>query len=69
LGPGFFLVAGVATGLFAGLCAYLISYGEYKHHFWDNRKAKRAALQTAFATFTVFFVLILVASRMLGMVR
>jgi H+/Cl- antiporter ClcA len=69
LGPGFFLVAGAATGLFAGLCAYLISYGEYKHHFWDDRKAKRMALQTAFATFVVFFVLILVASRVLGIVQ
>ena len=60
------VLVGTAAGLLAGACAFLISYGEYKQHFWDKDKPRRMAWQTATTTFVVFLVLIVLASRMLG---
>lgn len=59
------VLVGAAAGLLAGTCAFVIAYGEYKHHFWEKGKPRRMAWQTATATFVVFFVLIVLASRML----
>ena len=59
------VLVGTAAGLLAGTCAFLISYGEYKHHFWEKGKPRRMAWQTAVSTFVVFLVLIVLASRML----
>ncbi len=39
------LAVSLFFGLIAGLCAFLISFGEYEHHFPDSRKTWRIALE------------------------
>ena len=50
------LLATVFGGL-AAVMAYLISYGEYSHHFPDKRRARRIAFRTALVTFFFFAAL------------
>ncbi|MDD8020902.1 MAG: hypothetical protein PHU81_06940 [Acidobacteriota bacterium] len=46
----------------AALSAYLITYGEYRRHFpEDRRRARRLSLEFALAAFIFFFVIIVLA--------
>jgi uncharacterized membrane protein YoaK (UPF0700 family) len=42
------LVVGGVAAIFAGLCAFLITYDEYQKHFPDREQPLRMALKTAF---------------------
>ena len=42
---------------FAALMAYIITYGEYQHHYPDKTMPRRLALEAGIGTF-VFFLLI-----------
>jgi hypothetical protein len=46
---------GAIFGSLAALCAFLISYAEYQHHFPGRRRPLQMALQMAGVTFLVFF--------------
>ena len=65
-----FVVLGIMFAPLAGLCAFVITFNEYVHHFPDRKKAVRLAAKTGFAAFLFFSVLLAVAgfalSRMLG---
>lgn len=49
----------------AALMAYLITYGEYRHHYPDRGRVIREALRTAIVTLLVFLVLGIAASFIL----
>ena len=48
---------GVIFGFLGALCAYIIMYGEYVHHYPNNEEPKRLALQAGLMTFAVFMLL------------
>lgn len=50
---------------FASIMAYLITYGEYAHHYPDKMKPVKLAIQAAVATFAFFVVLALVIGFLL----
>ncbi len=41
----------------AAIMAFSITYGEYKHHYHEKRKAWKKSLETAFFTLAFFLVL------------
>jgi len=47
---------GFAFGLLAGLCAYAISYAEYKRNWSFHGSAAKMALRSALVAFAFFFV-------------
>jgi hypothetical protein len=49
----------------AALMAFLITYGEYSHHYADRGPVLREALRTGLFTLTVFLVLGLIVSFIL----
>ena len=49
----------------AALMAFLITYGEFSHHYPDRRPVFREALRTAVFTLTVFLLLGLIVSLIL----
>lgn len=51
-----FGMLGVGFGVIASVMAFLITYGEYVHHYAETRTPRRIALQAAVVTFA-FFVL------------
>lgn len=50
------VILGVAFGLLAGVCAYAISYAEYKRNWSFRGSAAKMALRSAFVAFAFFFV-------------
>jgi hypothetical protein len=44
---------------FASIMAFLITYGEYLHHYPDKKRPVRLAIQAAAATFMFFMALAL----------
>ena len=50
------VILGLAFGLLAGACAYVISYAEYKRNWSFHGSAAKMALRSAFVAFTFFFV-------------
>jgi len=62
----FFALLGGVFGVLAAMMAYLITFGEYTHHFPDTRMPRKLALETAVVTFAVFMLLALVAGVFLG---
>ncbi len=60
-----FLVLGLVFGIFAALVAYLITYGEYRHHYQGSKQPRRLALQAAVFTFVVFFLIALLGGYVL----
>lgn len=50
------LILGVAFGLLAGVCAYAISYAEYKRNWSFRGSAAKMALRSALVAFAFFFV-------------
>ena len=47
---------GVAFGLLAAACAFVISYGEYKRNWSFRGSASMMALRSAAVTFIFFFL-------------
>ena len=41
----------------AALCAFLITYNEYSHHYSDRKKPLKIAIEAAVFTFIVFVIL------------
>lgn len=56
-----FLGLGGVFGFLAALMAYLITYGEYIHHYPNAKKPRQLALEAAAFTFIFFFALTLAA--------
>jgi hypothetical protein len=54
------LTIGGFFGLLAALMAYLITYGEYVHHYQGKKEPRELALEAAVFTFIFFFLLTLV---------
>ena len=50
------VILGLAFGLLAGACAYVISYAEYKRNWSFHGSAAKMALRSALVAFTFFFV-------------
>jgi hypothetical protein len=46
----------------AAVMAFLITYEEYSHHYTDNKKPLKFALEAAIFTFIVFGILSLLVS-------
>jgi len=61
-----FLLVGVLGGVFAALCAYLITYNEYAHHFPDAKQPTKMAVQAAFITYGLFLVFFWIAGNLLS---
>jgi hypothetical protein len=57
----FFAMIGGVFGVLAAVMAYMITFGEYTHHFPDARMPRKLALETALVTFAVFLLLALMA--------
>jgi hypothetical protein len=49
-------IIGVAFGLLAGACAFVISYAEYKRNWSFHGSATKMALRSALVAFVFFFV-------------
>ena len=52
-----FLGIGGIFGAIAALMAYLVIYGEWKHHYPTNKEPRKMALEAAIFTF-IFFLLV-----------
>jgi len=48
---------GLVFGPLAALSAYLITYGEYQHHYPDKKTPRKLALEAAIGTLVFFLVL------------
>ena len=51
-----FCIAAV-LGIFAAIIAFLITYGEYAHHYPDKQKVLKTALEAGIFTLIFFLVL------------
>ncbi len=60
------LILGLLFSPIAAAMAFLITYGEFRHHFPDKRRAVRAGLGTAGVAFLIFFLLSFAAVLALG---
>ncbi len=54
------LVIGVIFGSLGALCAYLITYKEWEHHYPPPEIPRRMALETAVFTFIFFLALMVI---------
>jgi hypothetical protein len=61
-----FVALGVFFSVFAALAAFLITYGEWSHHYSARREPFKLALRAAVVAFLVFGALTLVASLCIG---
>ena len=57
---------GIVFAPLAALCAYIITYGEYQHHYPDNKMPRKLALEAAIGTFVVFLLLSIAIGWFLG---
>jgi len=60
-----FLSIGIIFGFFASLMAYLITYGEWMHHYPTKKKPRKMAMETAIFTFVFFFLLSIIEGYLL----
>jgi small neutral amino acid transporter SnatA (MarC family) len=54
-----FLVIGLVFSPLAAMCAFIITYGEYSHHYPTKKEPLKLAWEAAIFTFIVFMVFIL----------
>lgn len=54
------LVVGLVFAPLAALMAFLITYGEYQHHYPDKVMPRKLALEAAAGTFIFFLILSIV---------
>jgi hypothetical protein len=62
------LVIGVIFGALAAVCAYVISYAEYKRNWSFHGNAKLMALRSAAVAFVFFFLAGLLLPLLFGVV-
>jgi ribose/xylose/arabinose/galactoside ABC-type transport system permease subunit len=60
------LSIGIIFAPIAALMAYLITYGEYQHHYSDNKKPRKLAMEAALGTLLLFLFISLVIGWFLG---
>jgi Mg/Co/Ni transporter MgtE len=60
-----FIVIGLIFGILAGMMAYVITYGEYVHHYPDKKQPRKIALQAGFFAFAFLFGLSMIAGYLL----
>lgn len=53
-----FLVIGLVFSPLAAACAFIITYGEYQHHYPTNKEPLKFAWEAAIFTFVAFMALI-----------
>ena len=58
----FVLMIGVIFGGLGAIAAYIITYGEYAHHYAGSEEPRKIALQTALVAFMIFIGLSLVVA-------
>lgn len=61
-----FLGLGGVFGFLAALMAYLITYGEYLHHYPDKKRPRKLALEAAIFTFIFFLFLALIGGYVIA---
>ncbi|MBI2908770.1 MAG: hypothetical protein HYX92_14100 [Chloroflexi bacterium] len=61
-----FLLLALFFSPLAAAMAFLTTYHQYRRHFPEGRKALKAALETAVATFIVFMAIFLAAGFFFG---
>ena len=52
-----YMVIGLFFSPIAGAMAFLIFYNEYLHHYPNKKQPLKIALEAAFITFILFFIL------------
>jgi hypothetical protein len=57
---------GLVFSPLAALCAYIITYGEYQHHYPNNQMPRKLALEAAIGTFVIFLLLSVAIGWFLG---
>ena len=60
------LAIGLVFSPIAAVMAFLITYGEYSHHYSDKKKPLRFAIEAAIMTFVIFGVISLVIGLFIG---
>ena len=65
LNPVFLIIWLIGSPL-AALCAFLITYGEYAHHYPDRKKPLKIAIEAAVFTLIVFVILGVLAGLLLN---
>jgi len=55
------LIIGIIFGSLGAICAYLITYKEWQHHYPSPEIPRKMALETAIFTFIFFLMLMIVA--------
>jgi hypothetical protein len=61
-----FIIIGLVFGAIAGLMAYVVTYGEYVHHYPDKTQPRKIALQAGFTAFAFLFCIAVVAGYLLS---
>jgi len=61
-----FVVIALVFGVLAALMAFLITYGEYTHHYSGTKEPLRMALEAAVFAFLVFIILGILAGVLLS---
>jgi len=56
-----FFFIGLIFSPLAAMCAFIITYGEYTHHYPTKKEALKLAWEAAIFTFITFMALIIVA--------
>jgi len=51
------LFIGLVFAPIAALCAYIIVFSEYLHHYPNNKEPKRLAFQAGLMTYTVLMII------------
>jgi hypothetical protein len=57
----FFALIGVIFGVLAAMMAFIITFGEYTHHYPDARTPRRLAMEAALVTFVFFLLMAMLA--------
>lgn len=55
-----FIIIGLIFSPIAALMAYLITYGEYSHHYLSKKETLKISLEFAFYTFCFFLSLTII---------
>ncbi len=56
-------IIGIIFASIAGLAAFLITYGEYEHHYTSKKMPIKLSLQAALLAFSFFAILVWLVNR------
>jgi len=62
-----FIVIGLGFSVLAAIAAFLITYGEWSHHYPSHREPIRYGIEAALVTFIVFAILTVLAAYFVGL--